>query len=179
MSPPTEAKPAPGGAPTSETANASASGGSGSTEGASSQGTVKAAAAGAAAGTDPTSALRAESGRYRTQRNASLKRESALRAALEAHGVDPDEALQRSDISGLTIKDGAVQGEVEYRAPEFPSAATGATAKPAEAGSSAGLTMDDIRKMDRTEISARWDEVQKVYRADAEAKKRARLRRAS
>ena len=174
MSPSAEAKPAPGGANTSETANASQTGGSVGNTGESSLGTVKAAAAGAAAGTDPTSALRAESGRYRTARNASLKREAALRAALEAHGVDPEEALQRSDISGLTIKDGQVQGEVSYTAPGFPSAATGATARPAEAGPSAGLTMDDIKKMDRHEISARWDEVQKVYRADAAAKKKAR-----
>lgn len=175
MSPTDATKPAPSAATDGVApANAAATGGASGNTGESSSGTVKAGAAGAPAGTDPTSALRAESGRYRTARNASLKREAALRAALQAHGVDPEEALQRSDISELTIKDGQVQGEVIYTPPGFPSAATGATAKPAEAGPSAGLTMDDIRKMDRTEISARWDEVQKVYLADAAAKRKAR-----
>lgn len=129
------------------------------------------AAAGAAAASKPETALRAEAGRYRTARNASLKREAALRAALEAHGVDPDGALQRSDISGLSIKDGEVEGDVTYTPPTFPSATTGATGKPAAAGPAAGLTMDDVRKMDRHQILERYDEVQAVYRAHAKSMK--------
>lgn len=114
--------------------------------------------------------LRRESGGYRNQRNQALKENAALRTVLSRHGIDPTDALDRADMSGLTINGGEVVGEVPYTLPKPVPATAGGSRRPSGASEQVvkgPLTRDDIMKMDRKEIRGRFDEVMGVLRKNS------------
>lgn len=102
--------------------------------------------------------LRNESASYRTQRNASLRREAALAQVVKAHNINFE--LDSVDLNVFKITNGVAEGELDY------SPAKVEPKQPDVAGQgSPGLTMDDIAKMSEKEINANWEQVSQVLSA--------------
>ena len=80
-----------------------------------------------------------------------------LEAVLKAHNIAVD--LKNISSEGLTISDGVVYGDVEYKAVEVKAPTT-----PQPTATSA-ITMDQIDSMSADEINANWDEIAKVLEA--------------
>lgn len=114
--------------------------------------------------------LRTENAKYRTQRNDALKRTYVLKAVTDAHGIKTGEVLSEGTLAGLSVQDGEVTGDFEYKAPKLTKEAPSGGEQPSgqqqqqrqEPGASATLTMDAIAKMSDAEINKRWDEVSAV-----------------
>ena len=101
---------------------------------------------------------RNEAASYRNQRNVALRKLHASETVISKHNIKFD--LNQADLGGLAIKDGKVEGEFEY-SPGKPD-----NSPPKKDGDTKeALTYADVQKMDRHQMQARWDEVQKVMEA--------------
>lgn len=105
--------------------------------------------------------LRKEASRHRVARNDALRRVHALDTVVKAHNIRF--SLDEADLSGLTIKDGQVEGEYKYTLPTTP-----VNPPPTDDPSSTeeGLTLDKVKMMSAAEIEADWDNVQSVMAAN-------------
>ena len=94
---------------------------------------------------------------YKASWESAAMRAHKLEAVLKAHNIAVD--LKNISSEGLTISDGVVYGDVEYKAVEVK-----APTMPQPTATSA-ITMDQIDSMSADEINANWDEIAKVLEA--------------
>lgn len=105
---------------------------------------------------------------YRTQRNKHLRRAHAYEVILRAHNIDIS-AVKRARLSDLPIREGRVDGEYAYEAPDLAGGSTptepgNKVAAPAPSGSLA-LTLEEVQSMTTTQINDRWDEVSELLKS--------------
>ena len=110
------------------------------------------------------SALRKESATYRVQRNAALRESHALRAITTAHNVKTDDVLTETALGVLTIEDGKVTGEFEYKAPKLKTQQQREVKQ--DSTKSVALTAEAIEAMSYDEINKNWDEVVAVWQSN-------------
>ena len=96
--------------------------------------------------------LRNECAGYRTERNASLRREAALSQVLSKHNIEFD--IVRADLGGFKIESGKAVGELEYE----PAKVSKKEPDVSGAGNPT-LTMEDVAKMSESQINANWEAV--------------------
>ena len=98
-----------------------------------------------------------EAAKFRTERNAALRRASALETMLDAHNIDHSTVNDQS-VKGLEIKNGKVVERFVYQAPKIRNDSAKPSADATEAGSSGGLTREGIEKMSEAEINKAWED---------------------
>ena len=103
-----------------------------------------------------------QAARYRTQRNAALRRAHAMETMLKAHNISL-EAMTEARLSEMPIHGGKVDGEFGYKAPRPQQPTSTRVAQPASGGSNV-LTADDLAGMSTSQINARWDEVKELLK---------------
>ena len=107
------------------------------------------------------SQTRQQAAKYRVGRNTSLKREYALQEVLKAHNIPFD--IDSADMGGLTIANGSVNGEFNYKPPNV--ARQSAPVAPTANTDTTILTMDALKQMSADDINARWAEVSKLLKS--------------
>ena len=100
--------------------------------------------------------LRNESARYRTERNASLRREHAVGTVLKAHNISFD--VGQADLGSLSINNGKVEGEFDYT----PTKAENRQAPEEVSTKEEKLTLDTVRAWSPDKINAEWEQVSKL-----------------
>lgn len=103
--------------------------------------------------------LMAESAKYRTGRNASLREAYALKQIAKAHGVDTDDLLTVEALDSLTIENGEVSGTFDYERPSLQSQVTQKPVDKPAPTTPVALSEEMIAAMSSKEINDRWDEV--------------------
>ena len=83
------------------------------------------------------------------------KTQHALKTVISKHNIDFD--IEKADLSKLVVKDdGTIEGEFDYT-PKSLKTPDGETTE-----NKGGLTLDDIKGMNETQINENWAEVAKV-----------------
>ena len=105
--------------------------------------------------------VRNEAATHRTARNKALRINHALSTVFKAHNIEFD--VDKADLGGLVIADGAVAGEFEYTAPAAKK--PDVTKQAPDEGKP--LTLDVVKGMTPQQINANWKEVSKVLEGGA------------
>lgn len=88
------------------------------------------------------------------ERNNAMTENAALRAVLEAHGINHN--IDQAMLSSLQVVDGKVQGQYNYQAPTIEATNTAGANRNV---SPPGLTRDDIASMTPQQINDNWTAV--------------------
>lgn len=95
---------------------------------------------------DRVGKLLKEAAKYRVSRNSVLRENAALRTIAKAHSVNVDEVVSETTLESLTIENGQVTGDFDYKAPSLKQSKTQTKqVKPEESPTS--LTEEAIAKM--------------------------------
>jgi len=101
--------------------------------------------------------LQDESAARRVQRNDALKQAHAYKTIIDAHKIKHGDL----DLSQLSVKDGKVEGDINYT----PSGGSQISPPPTPNNAASGLTREQVATMTTDEINARWSEVERALSA--------------